>query len=373
MSDSKSFVLKSLAILTILAVGVLMGLYLPSAASSAADEAVGLSADAEDSPFQPRGGSLALDAGRRFIYLPLNNPAVVPASMASFMEDDDIVAGVVVNEQPRAYPQWVLVAYHVVNDTIRETPIMLAHCEICSGTSAFDPVVDGLDGKSLSFQIHGIANGTFSVYDYQTHTVWSPFTGRSLTGKMHPSRMNRIPLIVEPWENWLKRFPETEVLMANRIFINQREHGRGDRNQIGHDYIPDGFQKVANMKDTRLPYNELVYGVANLAGTQSIAFPIALLGKQEQFLRYEFAGEFYLLKKVGDFGVVAYRLGKEQAAREFRQISEIPFRIGDDQGGIWDEFGRAVNEGGDDFLVTDGYFTEWYEWVSSWPESQIAD
>ena len=175
MSDSNSFVLKSLAILTILAVGVLMGLYLPSAASSAADEAVGLSADAEDSPFQPRGGSLALDAGRRFIYLPLNNPAVVPASMASFMEDDDIVAGVVVNEQPRAYPQWVLVAYHVVNDTIRETPLMLAHCEICSGTSAFDPIVDGLDGKSLSFQIHGIANGTFSVYDYQTHTVWSPY------------------------------------------------------------------------------------------------------------------------------------------------------------------------------------------------------
>jgi hypothetical protein len=373
MSDRNSLFVKSLALLVVLAIGVVIGLYLPSSASSAADEVVGNSTDAEDSRFQPRGGSLALDAGRRFIYLPLNNPAVVSASMAPFMEDDDIVAGVVVDGQARAYPQWVLVAYHVVNDTINETPIMLAHCEICSGTSAFDPVVDGLEGKSLSFQIHGIANGTFSVYDYQSHTVWSPFTGRSFTGEMHPSRMNRIPLIVEPWEKWLKRFPDTEVLVANRIFIDQREHGRGETNQIGHDYIPDGFQNVANMEDTRLPYNELVYGVANLAGTQSIAFPIALLGQQEEFLRYEFAGEFYLLKKVGDFGVVAYRLRAEQEAREFHQISESPFRIGDDQGGIWNEFGQAVNENGEDLLVTDGYFTEWYEWVSGWPESQIAD
>jgi hypothetical protein len=40
---------------------------------------------------------------------------------------------------------------------------------------------------------------------------------------------------------------------------------------------------------------------------------------------------------------------------------------------VWDEFGHTVNEGGEDLLVADGYFTEWYEWVSGWPESQIAD
>ena len=100
---------------------------------------------------------------------------------------------------------------------------------------------------------------------------------------------------------------------------------------------------------------------------------MALLDQQEGLLRYEFAGEFYLLKKTGEFGVVSYRLRKDQEARQFRHISESPFRVGDDQGGIWDEFGRSVNEGDDDLLVTDGYFTEWYEWVSGWPESQIAD
>ena len=46
---------------------------------------------------------------------------------------------------------------------------------------------------------------------------------------------------------------------------------------------------------------------------------------------------------------------------------------GDDEGGVWDEFGHTANEGGGDLLVADGYFTEWYEWVSGWPESQVAN
>ena len=39
------------------------------------------------------------------------------------------------------------------------------------------------------------------------------------------------------------------------------------------------------------------------------------------------------------------------------------------------DLGKAVNETGEqrDLAVADGYFTEWYEWVSGYPESEIAD
>ena len=375
MSDSNSFIVKSLALLVVLGLGLLIGVYLPSSFSSAADETVGNSTDVEDSRFQPRGGSLALDAGRRFIYLPLNNPAVVPAGMAPFMKDDDIVAGVVVNGQARAYPQWVLVAYHVVNDTINETPIMLAHCEICNGTSAFDPVVEGLDGKSLSFQIHGIANGTFSVYDYQTHTVWSPFTGRSFTGTMHPTKMDRIPLVLEPWKEWIQRYPDTDVVLASRLMIETREHGRGVHSELGDSFVAPVFAPTANLEDTRLPYGTLVFGITNAGGDQSVAFPLEFLETQEELLRYTLNDQDYLVKKVGEFSVVAFRLSEEQRETAFRIVSESPFRLGDQQGGVWDEFGSPVDTTGNrpNLEAADGYFTEWYEWVSSYPQSNIAD
>ena len=73
--------------------------------------------------------------------------------------------------------------------------------------------------------------------------------------------------------------------------------------------------------------------------------------------------------------MVALRLDKDQEERNYQQVGDGPFRLGDDSGGLWDEFGKAVNETGEkhDLAVADGYFTEWYEWVSGYPESEIAD
>ena len=172
----------------------------------------------------------------------------------------------------------------------------------------------------------------------------------------------------------MKRFPDTDVVFASTKF-KEREHGRGENNLIGAEYIPDGFANVANMDDVRLARNALVFGVTNLKGDQSIAFPLDLLEKHEDVLKYRFADEVYLLKKIGEFGVVALRLDENQEERNYRQVGDSPFRLGDESGGLWDEFGKAVNETGEqrDLAVADGYFTEWYEWVSGYPESEIAD
>ena len=133
-------------------------------------------------------------AMKRLWSLPLNNPAFVSAEEASqYMEPKDLVAGVVVAGQARAYPWWLVNAHHVVNDTVQTTedkvkkllpgmhkaferqrkaaidadkanrssdplksgnkgykgwsrpfvPILITVCEACKGTAAFVPVVDG--------------------------------------------------------------------------------------------------------------------------------------------------------------------------------------------------------------------------------------
>ena len=293
--------------------------------------------------------------------------------LATHMNPQDVIAGVVVNGQPRAYPLWIAGQFHVVNDTINDAPVVVTYCEICSGASAFKPVIEQFGDLTLSFQIHGIARGTFTVYDYQTQTVWSPFTGRTLEGKLHPSRMERIPLIMEYWEDWVKRHPGTEVLFQSPKF-REREHMSLVQAQMGHEYIPRGFKDVGNMDDTRLAHNAFVFGVTNQAGDKSIAFPLDFLEEKQELLRYLFANEHYLLKKIGKFGVVAYRLQENQEDKTYHQVSQDPFRVADNEGGLWNEFGKALNETGEkrDLAVADGYFTEWYEWVSGYPESEIA-
>jgi hypothetical protein len=372
MSHRTFLVWNSFTLLTLLALGAVAC----GPASTGADDAQ-VSATGGNRQFIPWAGeeSLALSSPfPRFIFLPLNNPGVVPVDLATHMNPEDVVAGIVVNGQPRAYPLWIAGQFHVVNDTINDAPVILTYCEICSGASAFKPVIEQFGDLTLSFQIHGIARGTFTVYDYQTQTVWSPFTGRTLEGKLHPSRMERIPLIMEYWEDWVKRHPETEVLFQSPKF-REREHMSVVQAQMGHEYIPQGFKDVGNMDDTRLAHNAFVFGVTNQAGDKSIAFPLDFLEEKQEVLRYPFANEHYLLKKIGKFGVVAYRLQKDQVDQTYHQVSQDPFRVADNEGGLWDEFGKALNESGEkrNLAVADGYFTEWYEWVSGYPESEIAN
>ncbi len=115
-------------------------------------------------------------------------------------------------------------------------------------------------------------------------------------------------------------------------------------------------------------------GVTNLEGDKSIAFPLDLLGKQDQVFKYRFADEYSLLKKIGEFGVVAFRLDEDPEERTYQQVGDNPFRLGDDSAGLWDECSKAVNETGNkgDFAGADGYFTEWYDWVSGYPAAEIA-
>ena len=110
--------------------GLVTGLLLGVSCTTPASESV-----AAGDSWKEEARFLALDEGR-FYLLPLNNPSTVPAGMAFHMSEADLIAGIEVNGQRRAYPLWILVAYHVVNDTLDDSPVLLSHCEACSGASA---------------------------------------------------------------------------------------------------------------------------------------------------------------------------------------------------------------------------------------------
>jgi hypothetical protein len=60
-------------------------------------------------------------------FLPATDPGVLGASAAAFLRPTDEVFGVVVAGQARAYPITMIAYHHVVNDTIRGTPIAVTY------------------------------------------------------------------------------------------------------------------------------------------------------------------------------------------------------------------------------------------------------
>jgi len=115
---------------------------------------------------------------------PMEAPTVLPAALASHMRDDDVVLGIVVGEEPRAYPWWIVKNFHVVNDTVGGRPVAIAFCEQCTGAAAFRR---DFEGRVLSIEVAGVYNGTIILRDRQTRTLWAPFSGKALDGRSSAS------------------------------------------------------------------------------------------------------------------------------------------------------------------------------------------
>lgn len=95
----------------------------PQSANSSADTAVAPGEIQLGVDFDPEG--LAIGPGLGFIVL--NDPDVVPGVQASWLAPDDLILGVVVGDEARAYPISQMAYHHVANDQIDGEPYLVTY------------------------------------------------------------------------------------------------------------------------------------------------------------------------------------------------------------------------------------------------------
>src|SRR5262249_53518853 len=149
------------------------------------------------------------------------------------MKDDDLVYGVVYGGRARAYPRWIMIGYHIANDTIDGQPLMVTQCEVCSSASAFVPTIDVPPFGPLAFVPCGFHGGTFQMCDITTNSRWQPFSGKAFAGLLKGKTLNRrVPVVVQKWKDWRKAYPDTDVVLASAR-LRDRPHSHGDLFNVG--------------------------------------------------------------------------------------------------------------------------------------------
>ena len=63
--------------------------------------------------------------GRNSRFVPLDNPEVVSADEATFLQPDDRVLGLTVGGESRAYPISMMTFHHVANDVLGGLPVLV--------------------------------------------------------------------------------------------------------------------------------------------------------------------------------------------------------------------------------------------------------
>jgi Protein of unknown function (DUF3179) len=156
---------------------------------------------------------------------PINSaPHAVPAQKAT-LPDSDLVIGVAIGEEARAYPVNTLwgPASEVLNDTLGGAPATITWCSLAHTAVVYDP---RLDGRQLELGEVGVQSGVSILYDRQSGSWWSQIVGKALRGPMEGRELRQWPSTLTTWGRWRQLHPRTTVyvdpgLAAPRRFTEE--------------------------------------------------------------------------------------------------------------------------------------------------------
>ncbi len=156
---------------------------------------------------------------------PLKNPKMIPAAQATYLQDDNVVFGVEIHGDARAYPKRILAWHEMFKDVIGGEDLNGVYCTLCGSMILYRTTIHGahyeLGTSGFLYRSNKL------MYDQATKSLWSTLTGKPVVGPLVGKGVVLEPLYVvtTTWGEWRRRHPSTTVLSPKTGY--QRDYGEG--------------------------------------------------------------------------------------------------------------------------------------------------
>jgi hypothetical protein len=294
----------------------------------------------------------------------IDNPKFVSAAEADkLLQDGELVVGLNINGDIRAYPLQILVWHEIVNDNVGGSPVAVTYCPLCFTNQVFNRTVDG---KTVEFGTSGkLYNSNLVMYDRTSQTLWSQALGQGIVGKYAGLKLDRIPFDVAFWKEWKQLYPDTKVL--SRDTGSTRPYGADPYG----DYYTNGdlFFPVSN-EDDRFGLKEIIVGLENSG--QFKAYKLQDI-EDTKVINDVINGKSIVLFSLHPAMVRAFDTTLDGQKLDF-QYDKNSSKITDKQSGSeWNLEGTATSGLMKGKHLTRLPFDEgfWFEWVAFHPETGV--
>ena len=198
------------------------------------------------------------------------------------------MAGVVIDDQARAYPLKILNHHEIVNDKLGDVPIAVTYCPLCDSVAVFDRRVGE---RTVEFGVSGLLyNSNVLMYDRggQPESLWSQVGAMGVSGPAARQTLKTLPVELTTWRDWQARYPKTTVLS------DQTGHRRNYQvNPYQRYFAGRNLMFPARPISNRLPMKSLVLGV--WADGKARAYPLSAFGSDGQTLEQQLDGKRFTL------------------------------------------------------------------------------
>jgi hypothetical protein len=295
----------------------------------------------------------------------IDNPKFISIQEANkYLEDSELVLGLNINGDVRAYPLQILVWHEIVNDKVNDVPVAVTYCPLCFTNQVFNRTLD--NGQVLEFGTSGkLYNSNLVMYDRTTKSLWSQAMAQGIVGKFAGVKLERIPFDIAYWKEWKELYPDSKVL--SRDAGSARPYGAdpyGDYYTNGDVLFP-----VSN-KDSRLGLKEIVIGFEN--NGQYKAYKLQET-ENKNVINDQVNGKHLALYSLYPFMVRAYDPLVDGRVLEFSYNTKDQNFVDKQTSSSWNFEGKAVSGQMKGKQLTRLPFDQgfWFEWVAFHPKTEL--
>jgi len=189
----------------------------------------------------------------------LLNPVVLPVAAGDLeWRPDDVVLGVVINGEARAYPLPIMWWHEIINDHLGGSRIAISYCPLTGTGLVFDPFIEG---DFVTFGTSGLLyENNLVMYDRgKGQSLWPQLAETAVCDTAAEGQVLALyPVVQATWAAWKQMHPATTVVSRNTGHDRDYDvYPYGDYDQVDNTFLlyPQSFI------DPRLPMKQLVYGV----------------------------------------------------------------------------------------------------------------
>ena len=177
---------------------------------------------------------------------PLKNPKMINASEAKWLKDDNVVFGVAINGDVRAYPKRILAWHEMFKDRIGGLELAGVYCTLCGALVLYDTTVDGVQYELGTSGFLYRSNKL--MYDHATKSMWSTLNGSPVIGKLVGKniKLKSLYVVTSTWKEWRLRHPDTKVLSLETGHARNYDEGAAYRDYFATDKLMFNVPKIDN-------------------------------------------------------------------------------------------------------------------------------
>lgn len=221
---------------------------------------------------------------------PLRRPVMISAGEADYLGDDNVVFGLAVNGDVRAYPKRILGWHEMFVDEVGGINVAGVYCTLCGTMILYKTEIDGVD--------HALGTSGFLyrsnklMYDQATQSLWNTIWGRPVIGPLAGTgiELERMSLVTTTWGEWRRRHPDTRVLSLATGHVRDYSEGAAYRAYFATDDLMFAVPKL----DDRLKNKDEVLGLV-FAGQAGQPLAISASFLQKKPVHHDMVGDLGLV------------------------------------------------------------------------------